>query len=161
MLAVSRSTVDIASFVADGMWTPPATLRSLGLPEMAQAAVSSFRGRSHQWVRLYTQGASEDEQNRYADMMDNDIDWLYLAELAPSFMALDLVREGVQVRAPTLYLDPAVELVGLAGMGESFKRFVPHAELDYLELWPGQLHHRQSGSEFARKVTAFIARQEA
>lgn len=145
-----------ATFVADGMWTPPATLRALGMAGAAHAAVSSFRGRSYQWVRLYMQDASEKEWTEAADDMDADIDWVYLGQLAPSFMALNLLQEQTSVGIPTLYLNPAVELIGMEGMTEVFQRFVPHAEAHDLRLWPGRMQDEKSGIEFADRVLAFL-----
>lgn len=159
LIALAGDTTGVATFVADGMWTPPATLRAMGRPEMAQAAVSSFRGRSHQWVRLYMQEGNEEEWRVAAEIMDADVDWPYLGKLAPSFMALDLFEERPRVDIPTLYLNPAVELIGLEGMTDAFKRFAPNAETDELRLWPGRMQDPRSGHEFANRVIRFLDKE--
>jgi hypothetical protein len=158
LVALSRDDEGVATFIADGMWTPPATLRALGRLEEAAAAVSTYRGRSYQWVRLYMQGGTEEEWTRAADLMDQDIDWSYLGKLAPSYMALDLVIVDPRVQIPTLYFDSPLELISYSDMTEVFRHFVPHAEVQRLPSWPSRMQDAQTGIDFARRVTEFVWR---
>lgn len=161
LVALSRDTQGVATFVADGMWTPPATLRSLGRLDEAAAAVSTYRGRSYQWVRLYMQGGTEEEWTLAAELMDRDIDWAYLNNVAPSYMALDLVSENPKVETPTLYFDSPLELISYSDMTDVFLRFVPHAEVQKLPAWPSRMQDYETGIDFARRVVEFIGRRTA
>ena len=161
LVALSREKQGVATFVADGMWTPPGTLRALGRLDEAAAAVSTYRGRSYQWVRLYMQGGTEEEWTAAAELMDQDIDWAYLSELAPSYMSLDLVAEDPKVMIPTLYFDSPLELISYSDMADVFLAFVPHAEVQKLPAWPSRMQEAETGIDYARRITAFIRRNTA
>lgn len=158
LVALSRDQTGVATFVADGMWTPPATLRALGRLDEAAAAVSTYRGRSYQWVRLYMQGGTEEDWARAAELMDQDIDWAYLGKLAPSYMALDLVSVDPKIELPTLYFDSPLELISYSDMTDVLLRFVPHAETQRLPAWPSRMQDAETGIDFARRIVEFVGR---
>jgi class 3 adenylate cyclase len=160
----SRATrVELArSFATAGISFSPATLRSLGMGAMAQAAsAGSLFNRSYQWVRHVMQGANEDEWTRYAQALDADINWQYFAEFRASYDSLDLVAEKPLVNIPTLYLDkpPGKSVFGAEIRQRVFKTFVPDAETRELrEEWGNRLQDARTGRDFADPVISFIQR---
>ncbi|MEX2236674.1 MAG: hypothetical protein WEB00_03945 [Dehalococcoidia bacterium] len=164
MMAVGRRPA--ASFVTGGMLAPPATLRALGLVDLA-AAVEVVGLASHspqggyQTMQTFMAGASEEEIRHFTREVDDDIDWRVAAKIGRSFNDLSLVHEGPLITAPTLSLEPAVQMAGWAEMQSVFLHFVPEAEVGELRLWPGKLHEPAAGHEFAAKALAFIAKAAA
>ena len=147
------------SFTAAGMVTPPATLHALGQSRLADVFISAWEGgSSYQYTRLVMEGAPEELWDRYARLMDSDIDWpRFLAEIE-SFRAANLLQQKPDLRSPALYLDSPLRVAGYAEQRDAFLSLVPHAEVDELELWPGHLHEKESGRDLSQKAIAFIQR---
>ena len=161
MLALTRQT-EVRSFTAPGLVTPPATLRSLAMDSLADAAEFVFSMlSSQQYVRLLMQGATEAQWADAASVMDDDVNWPYARELTKSMPELSLVNERVHVDVPALYLDTPLTVAGFAEMREVFLRFVPGAETGELKLWPVRMQDQDAGYELAAKVTEFIGRVAA
>jgi hypothetical protein len=150
------------SFIAAGMVTPPGTLREMGHTTLADVFISAWEGgSSYQYTRLVMEGAPEDSWDRYARLMDSDIDWpRFLAEI-DSFRAANLLQQKPDLQSPALYLDSPLRVAGYAEQREAFLTLVPHAEVEELELWPGHMHEKESGRDLSQKAIPFIERHSA
>ena len=158
LLAASGPTPP-RSFTAAGMVTPPATLHALGHSELANVFVSAWEGRSaYQYVRLVMEGASEDMWDRYAHMMDAEVDWARFSAELDTFRAANLLQVKPNLKAPALYLDSPLRVAGYAEQRDAFVALVPHAEVVDLAVWPGHLHEKESGRDLSQKVIPFLRR---
>ncbi|HET9200782.1 MAG TPA: hypothetical protein VFO84_07395 [Dehalococcoidia bacterium] len=147
------------SFIAAGMVTPPGTLHALGHSELANVFISAWEGgSSYQYTRLVMEGAPEELWDRYAHMMDADIDWPRFLDELDSFRAANLLQHKPDLAAPALYLESPLRVAGYAEQRDAFLKFVPHSEVAELQIWPGQLHEKASGRDLSQKAIAFIQR---
>jgi hypothetical protein len=147
------------SFTAAGMVTPPTTLHALGHSELANVFVSAWEGgSSYQYIRLVMEGAPEEVWDRYAHMMDSDLDWPRFLDELDSFRAANLLQQKPALRSPALYLDSPLPVASYAEQRDAFLTLVPHAEVRELELWPGHLHEKASGRDPSQKALPFIQR---
>jgi hypothetical protein len=152
----------MASFVAPGIVYPTATMRSFGIDTLADAIEAQGRFSSNfSWVRESMEEAREDEQHRFSEELDADIDWQLENELVESFRTIDLKRQKPDVSVPVLYLDLPYFEYREYPMRASFLGLVPHAECGNLNTWPLRMHLDEPGHEFAAVVTAFIDRVES
>ena len=104
------------------------------------------------------EGAPEDFWDRYARMMDSDIDWPRFLDEIDSFRGANLLQEKPDLRAPALYLDSPLRVAGYAEQRDAFLTLVPDAEVEELEVWPGHLHEKESGRDLSRRALEFIQR---
>lgn len=160
MMALS-SRNDAASLVTAGMIVPPATLRSLGMKDLASAVqlagrISHSVQSGYQTMQTVMAGAPAAEVRRITRHVDADVDWDAARTFSASFRALDLVQEAPSITVPTLCLDVSVKMPGWGEMSRVFKLFVPKAADGRLRLWPGKLQDPAAGREFAQKAHAFI-----
>jgi hypothetical protein len=150
------------SFIAAGMVTPPGTLHALGQSDLANVFISAWEGgSSYQYPRLVMEGAPEELWDRYAHMMDADIDWPRFLDELDSFRAANLLQRRPDLQAPALYLDSPLRVAGYAEQRDAFLKLVPHATVEELAVWPGHLHEKRSGRDLSEKVLLFIERQSA
>ncbi|MEX2238759.1 MAG: hypothetical protein WEB00_14645 [Dehalococcoidia bacterium] len=145
-----------------GIAFSPATLRSLNMAALASAAEagSLFAG-SYQFVRHTMQGAGEAEWRRFSELLDEDIDWNYVADFRRSYDNLDLIREQPHVTRPTLYLDkPASRSTfGAAVRREVFQGFAPGCEVrDLRAEFGNQLQDGSTGRDLSQPSIEFIQR---
>jgi hypothetical protein len=162
MMALSGSD-ESASMVTAGMIVPPATLRSLGMNDLASGVelvgrISHSVQSGYQTLQTVMAGASAAEVRRITKHVDADVDWHAARRFSASLRDLDLVQEAPSITVPTLCLDVAVKMPGWGDMSKVFKLFVPNAADGQLKLWPGKLQDPAAGREFAQKAHAFIER---
>jgi hypothetical protein len=160
MMALDRNS-DAASLVTAGMIVPPATLRSLGMNDLASAVqlagrISHSVQSGYQTMQSVMAGAPAAEIRRITKHVDADVDWSAARRFSASFRDLDLVQEAPSVTMPTLCLDVSVKMPGWGEMSKIFRLFVPDAAEGQLRLWPGKLQDPAAGREFAEKAHAFI-----
>jgi hypothetical protein len=145
------------SFIAAGMVTPLATLQALGETALADILMLGWEGRTtYQYVRLIMEGAAEEEWDRYARMMDQEIDWTLFTSAIESWPSLNLVQDKPELLCPGLYLDSPLPVAGYAEQREAFLKIVPGAEVQELDVWPGRMHEKASGRDLSQKALAFI-----
>jgi hypothetical protein len=153
---------EAASFVATGIVYPTATMRSFGVDTLADAIEAQGRFSSNfSWVRESMEGTSDDEQHRFSEQLDADIDWTLEHKLVESFRTIDLNKQTPRLQVPVLYLDLPYFEYHEYPLRESFLGLVPHAECGALEAWPLRMHLDEPGHEFATVVTSFVDRVEA
>jgi hypothetical protein len=156
LTALGRTGKAVRSLSVAGMWVPGATLRALGMPDIADVAVGTPNfNSSYQYFRLVMEGASEEQIDTTARQANAEIDGAFAAELSVPFGALNLTREP-PVLAPTLYLDSPLPVAGFAEVTELFLKLAPQAEVETLDRWPGRLHERETGRDLSSKVIPFI-----
>lgn len=152
----------VHSLVCAGFAVPPTTLRAMGMASHADASaatVSRFRlgrGGTYYILRGSMEGATDNEIEEVAQKLDAEIDLAFLGEVTVSWEGLDLVHEKPRVGCPTLYLNAQLPLY--EGMDQVFKRIVPTAEVDDLEVFSGRLQHAESGHDLTSKAIPFIER---
>ena len=150
------------SFVAPGIVYPTATMRSFGVDTLADAVEAQGRfGSNFPWVKESMEGTHDDEQRRYSELLDSDIDWLFENELLESFRSIDLNRQVPNIAVPVLYLDLPYFEYREYPLRESFLGFVPHAECGALQSWPLRMHLDEAGHEFVGTVSGFLDRVDA
>jgi hypothetical protein len=164
MIALSGRD-DAASFVTAGMIVPPATLRSLGMNDLASAVelagqISHSVQSGYQTMQTVMNGAPAAEVRRITKYVDDDVDWRAARKFSASFRDLDLVQEAPVITVPTLCLEASVTMPGWGEMSKVFRLFVPNAAEGKLRLWPGKLQDPAAGRDFARKASAFIQKVE-
>ena len=154
---------EAASLVTAGMIVPPATLRSLGMNDLASAVqlagrISHSVQSGYQTMQTVMAGAPAAEVRRITRHVDADVDWDAARTFSASFRDLDLVQEEPAITVPTLCLDVSVNMPGWGEMSKVFRLFVPDATEGRLRLWPGKLQDPAAGREFAEKAHGFIER---
>ncbi|HEX5940277.1 MAG TPA: hypothetical protein VFZ12_07935 [Dehalococcoidia bacterium] len=160
MAALSGDT-QASSFITAGMIVPPATLRSLGMNDLASGVelagrISHSVQSGYQTMQTVMAGAPAAEVRRITKHVDADVDWRRARRFSASFGELDLVQEAPLITVPTLCLDVSVKMPGWAEMSKVFRLFVPNAAGGELKLWPGKLQDPAAGRDFATKAKEFI-----
>lgn len=155
-----------ASLITAGMIVPPATLRSLGMNDLASGVelvgrISHSVQSGYQTLQTVMAGAPAADVRRITRHVDADVDWRRARKFSASFGELDLVQEAPLITTPTLCLDVSVKMPGWGEMSKIFRLFVPHAAGGELKLWPGKLQDPAAGRDFAGKAMAFIKQVHA
>lgn len=157
-LLAATGPQQLATFSCDGICVPAATLRAMGMPSMADAAVACLRIdilRSQGLLALL-EGAGESEADRAVEVVSEGADWAYIENLLADYSEIDLTAERPQLTMPALYLEPAAHFSGWVEMSDAFLRFAPQSTLRRLELWPRRVHDSQAGHELAEHIFSFI-----
>jgi hypothetical protein len=162
LLALSRPSIDVGSISAVGFAIPAATLQALGEHNLAAMEESLRPLRfnptvNYQSLRPFAEGAPEEEVKAAAERYARFLDHEYFAALLKSWATLNLTRDTPSVRAPALYLNPP-EPIGSAIKQAAFLKFVPHAAVANLKLYPTHLNEEGAGQELASHLIPFIKR---
>lgn len=156
LMALGKMSGQARSCVCAGFSVPPATLRSLAMPQ-AVAAAAMFRWRnSYQYMRLVMEDADEEHWTRMAAIADADSEWGAASATQHSLEDLDLEEEQPRMVVPTLYLESPLNVSGFAEMTDVFRRYAPDALVQELSVWPARLQDQETGRDLSRKVIAFI-----
>jgi hypothetical protein len=148
---------DLGSLICEGLGLSTVTLNSLGLEKLARIDNAAENVPLYQVVRLVMQGASDQEVSEMAAYWASLTRMDVFDELRRLWDEVDLVRVDPKVTGvPTLFLDPQLPLINYADMRDAFLRFVPDAQVDELDLWPGQMTNPEAGRELANKIVAFV-----
>jgi hypothetical protein len=156
--AVSRSAQPPLSLSMGGFTAPPATLRSLQLPELADAAKVAFEmnavpAGSFEMARMVNPDRELPEVERLGKVVNEDIDWPVYARLMASYQELDLTVERPRIACPVRYANFKVGLPGFDDMREVVQGLIPHVEIVDMDRWVG----REAGQrilEFIRRVAS-------
>lgn len=161
IMALDGDAPGIRSVVLIGISIPPATLEAMELPALAQTAAASglFSG-SYTFVRHVMQGNSEEEWRRYADIIDDDIDWHYTADFRVSYDALNLLVEKPHVNAPAVMLDkPASQSTfGAELRRELVTGLIPGLESGDVGEWGLRLQDPNTRYAFSQGAISFTSR---
>ena len=158
LAAVTRTSRQPLSLSMGGFIAPPATLRSLQLPELADAAKVAFEmnavpAGSFEMARMVNPDREVAEAERLGRIVNEDIDWPVYAQLLRSYQELDLTIERPRIDCPVRYANFKVGMPGFDDMREVVQGLIPHVEVVEMDRWVG----REAGSrivDFIRRVSA-------
>lgn len=161
--AVARKPGQVKSVVLEGLLLPAATLRALGLPELADATASTTsieRGWSKQIFRLIMPATQEDEIDRVAAILETDVDWPRLTTSARSYNDLDLTQEHLRLTAPTLFIEGALPIPGYSAVRDFMAEVAPQTIFKEVDLWPQHADMVEAGRQIATVIAGFIEEVE-
>lgn len=153
LVPIGRSRA-VATFISDGLFPPPGTLRRVGAKSVAEAAevtLRSARTGLSQYVRFLT---SEGEAADFIKLLDQEIDWGREQDHAESYIHLDLLREVTPISVPALCLQLPIPIAGYDEEGSIFRRLVPGVSFEPLEPWG--FSDTFAGAKLAERVAGFI-----
>ena len=156
LVAVSRSEC-VKTFVLDGIFPPPETLRRLGdrsAAEAAEVTIRSSRAGLSQYVRYLTPGATDGERAEFVRLLNQEINWEQEHEHAESYARLDLTREVTKISARTLCLQLPIPIAGYDEEASILRRFAPETRVEPLEPWG--FNDAAAGDALARRILNFI-----
>ena len=157
LAAITRAEEPPRSLSMGGFIAPPATLRSLQLEELADAARVAFEmnavpAGSFEMARMVNPDREAAEVERLSKIVNEDIDWPVYGQLMRSYQELDLTMERPRVKCPVRYANFKVGLPGFDDMREVVVGLIPHVEVVELDRWVGQ----EAGTriiDFIRRVS--------
>jgi hypothetical protein len=155
LVAVSRAVESPRSLSMGGFIAPPATLRSLQLLELADAAKVAFEmnavpAGSFEMARMVNPDRESAEVERLSRIVNEDVDWPVYARLMRSYQELDLTVERPHITCPVRYANFKVGLPGFDDMREVVVGLIPHVEVIEMDRWVGQ--------EAGTRIVQFIRR---
>lgn len=165
LAAITRAAEQPLSLSMGGFIAPPATLRSLQLEELADAARVAFEmnavpAGSYEMARMVNPDREAAEVERLGRIVNQDVDWPFYGKLMRSYQELDLTMVRPRIGCPVRYANFKVGLPGFDDMREVVQGLIPHVEVIEMNRWVG----REAGTrivEFIRRLSAPAAAGEA
>jgi hypothetical protein len=108
---------------------------------------------TYNFIRVFTQWASDTFQRMVADACDAEIDWKWYRDVITVHNPQDFDLSGLTFDVPALYLRSRVDFLGTE---EAMRRLFPNLEVDRIDQWPVRLHEEEAGVELVSKVIPFI-----
>jgi hypothetical protein len=158
LVAASRAPAQPRSLSMGGFLAPPATLRSLEMPELADAARVAFEmnavpAGSFEMTRMVNPDREVPELERLSKIVNEDIDWPFYANLMQSYQELDLTVDKPRLACPVRFANFKVGMPGFDDMREVVVGLIPQVEVVEMDRWVGADAAARI-VEFIRRVTA-------
>ena len=146
----------LKSFITMGFAPPRATLIALDSKLLADArdAATSSGMPLYQFTRYIRPRASENEIRELAAILESEIDRKTESAFDRSFNQVDLPALAPQVLVPTLYLEAAMQMVGMTDNTDLFVQLVPQATIVQLKRW-AERTDESAGDELAAAILDF------
>jgi hypothetical protein len=151
------------SIVTAGYFPTQHTAREFGMHELAasMAATQTLLASSGaRFISFLMQGANQAYIEAQVRDVEHDLDMgRYRAqwqEPALSARGFDLSKPPVILDVPVLHLSLPIEVAGVDDAATIYRRFVPNARFEQLNVWSNRLHEEEGGRELASHVVPFI-----